>query len=183
MTHIKLLLFSALIGTIFSVLTYLFTDRLGEWKKRKNTSLLGEIILEGLQEEIRTGINIMQALQLWAHKTNSTALSPSLLPTASWSGMATISDDIMLRIATTSQQSMAIKLRYDCKNYFIHICGNINYIISNNHNLAPRVEENILKYLSYDDKGNYLVASQNLYNDLEIIKNALKTNAKKHFPA
>lgn len=184
MVHIDFLLFSTLIGAIFSILIYVFTSKIGEWKNRKNVSLLGEIVLEGLQEEIGTGISLMQALQKRADGTCHNSLQPSLLPTASWSGMNTVSDDIMLRIIATSPPHMAKKLRYDCKNYFAHICANINYTLSDRSETASLMaKRHILKYLSSADKENYLVASENLYEDLAKIKHALKNNAKKCFPA
>ena len=183
MDRIDVLLFSALIGTTFSVLTYLFTSQIGEWKNRKNISLLGEIVLEGLQEEIRTGIGLMNDLQRWANGTGHDILQPRLLPTASWDGMNTISDDIMLRIIATSPPHIANKLRCDCKNYFAHICTNINYTLSRQREIASLLAKDILKYLSSADKGNYLVASQNLYDDIEKIKDTLKNNANKLFPA
>ena len=105
------------------MVTYILVDRLGEWKKRRNYSKLGIAIIESLQEEVKMGINIMTEVLAASTSEPRGLLQNKLLPNESWDGMATISDEVLLRIIATSDKKTfdgfpPKDCRIHCKNYF-----------------------------------------------------------------
>lgn len=128
---IKTGLTSVVLPMIVAVLTFLASDRLTDGKKRQEQSKLGVAVLQSLEEEIVTGIATMKQALAASHDL-STLLPPgSLLPSKTWSGMQTISDDVFMRLieVSESEPTQGFPLR-ECrthlKNYFDHIVGNVN---------------------------------------------------------
>ncbi|MHB8409765.1 MAG: hypothetical protein ACYDHY_17050 [Acidiferrobacterales bacterium] len=95
--------------------------------------MLGVIIIESLLEEVRGGLKIMQStLQRIEMNGCSAALVPKpLVPCASWEGMNTIPDNVLLRIIATADKVEPrgfppSQVRIHCKNYFVHMGTNFN---------------------------------------------------------
>jgi hypothetical protein len=140
--------------------------------------LLGAVILQEIQEEMKTGIALMVGMQNAAtHLTTRPLSAFGLLPIKSWSGMKTIPDKVILRIIATNP-SVNIKIRSDCKNYFEHVCGGINALISRGDPIKVIVE----RFINPSDRANHLIAAVNLNDDIEVIKTKCLHNAHKWRP-
>lgn len=180
-----------LLPIIVAFAAYVVADRHGEWRKRRMYSRLGVAIIESLQEEVQNGIKEME--QLLASARGPIHLFPrwNPLPTASWSGMATIPDEVLLRIIETSQGQTfdgfhPQQCRIHCKNYFVHMSGTYDqtrdqaaegYRMSSFYNWR----EDIINLLA-DDRSGYLAAAQKVYDMLEDAKLLLVANAKARRP-
>ena len=170
-------LLGAVFGFVSGILAFLLTRQLSEWKNRKDICTLGAIIINEIQEERATGISLMRSLQGSVTQQSSSSTRSGLLPTSSWAGMSTIPDNVILRIVAMKPLPI-IKVRSDCKNYFEHICGNINSRInagSNNASIAAQ-------FIAVENSSNYLVAATNLYDALDQIRVALIKNSRKLLP-
>ena len=186
---------SIFIGIAIGVCAYIVTDYLGERKKRHQYSALASAIVAGLLEEIKTGIQIMEAIKKAVlsdrSQHTSTLSSPSsgspiasqahpLLPCKSWNGMNTFSDGVLLRMVAVNADK-ATDIRSDCKNYFEHACGSLNSIISDpNSPPTTKYGELYEDYLQGD--GNYLASAVELKKDLEELRVLLDSNARALFP-
>jgi len=114
---------------IIAIITYTIVDRLGEWKKRRQFSKLGIAIINSILEEIGHGISQLETF-LKDFKTSNPINKIIGLPNQSWSGMDTISDDVLLRIIEISDNYNPKpyhpkNIRIHCKNYFKHISNNV----------------------------------------------------------
>ena len=185
------IIFSIIIPIIVAILAYIFVNRLGEWQKRRNYSKLGVAIIESLQEEIKTGINVMKGALEAVNNPNITVPPPQLLSNKSWSGMLTISDDVLLRIIATSEKHKFTgfhprECRIHCKNYFVFICQNykqaIDVIYSGDRLSYARWREIIKPLLVETGTARYIEAAEGVYNMLENTKQLLQRNSKTIFP-
>ena len=123
--HYYPVVLGAVLGLIFGLISgggVILVCAPAKWKDRKENSKLGAIILEEIQEELKTGIGLMTVMQdAVTNPARQATSSLGMLPTKSWSGMKTIPDKIILRIIATNP-SADIRIRSDCKNYFEHVC-------------------------------------------------------------
>ena len=166
----------AVLGLVSGVLVYILSQKLSEWKRRKDVSTLGIIIINELREEIENGIKIMRAMQSARNGQESSSDISRLLPTKSWQGMRTIPNNVMLRIVAIKPLS-EIKVRSDCKNYFEHICHNINSAIIARQHIGIIVSN----FIDPQNNANNLIAAENLLKDLNKINEALSENSRKWF--
>jgi hypothetical protein len=155
-----------------ALLTYFIVNKFDEYKRRKNTSILGALIIESLIEEVRHGYNLIhQVLDFNNEKI------PSYLPRKSWSGIMTISDDVLLRIIETSKNATPVsfmprEIRIHTKNYFDHMIPNWDAIVSKHDS----------KELAIGSFSNYEDAALGVLKMLEQTKELLESNAKRLFP-
>jgi hypothetical protein len=174
---------------LIGVITYLFVDRLGEWKTRRNNCKLGIAILDSLLGEMRTGLNLMNSTYDQAQQA-AFKLPIALLPTKSWSGMQTISDQVLLRIIAASENLVARSfhprtIRNVCKDYFDHMCANYNAMINN---ITPGIGQQVLRtqFLGLlggaADQGKYLLTTQSVIEMVEQTRELLDENSKRWFP-
>lgn len=180
---------SVILPIVVAVFSYVLVDRLGEWKKRKMYSRLGVVIIESLQEEIATGVKLMQDALDAVQDTGGKALSPALLPTRSWSGMSTIPDEVLLRIIETSENLTfdgfpPRQCRTHCKNYFEHMCRNYEVTLFDAFKRAQQGQDwrSPLRALLADNEGRYIRSAKEVYQMLEYSKQLLEENAKAVFP-
>lgn len=125
---------TALISFIVAIATYMAEAQLGEWKKRRDASRLGVAIIDALLEDVRTGIRVMTEIRDQLVTNDMLAEPIGYLPTSSWAGMLTITDDVLLRVLAVG--SLAIietpdtypisQIRTRCRNYFEHGCEHVN---------------------------------------------------------
>ncbi len=111
------LLNQIIVPLVVGLSAYLVTKWNDQRIKRKNDSMLGATIMDSLIEEVQTGISIMEKKSLRS------------LPRASWNGVTTIPDDVLLRIIVISLGITVASwppktIRIHCKNYFEHITTN-----------------------------------------------------------
>lgn len=183
------ILVPSLVGCFVGLTVYIATFQWGEWSNRRKYSKLGVLIIEMLQEEIRTGIGIISLAESVANnpkilrpqgKELEIFLSP---PTKSWSGPQTIPDEVLLRISETftgkvDGQLPATECRIHCKNYFDHICANYNQVAG--EALGFLNTESGTKWKQpFLGMGNYHADTRRVYDMLTRAKNQLEENGKR----
>lgn len=183
---------NVLLPIVIAIVTYLLVDRLGEWKNRKKYSRLGVAIIECLQEEIKHGIEIMQATQNRMDGNNQINESPpnALLPNKSWNGMTTIPDNVLLRIIEVAadkeiEEFPPKECRIHCKNYFEHMCGNYNNkAVPEARKLFDEQKDwrDAFKPYLNKDTGIYLQSADNVLQMLEGSKIMLQRNSNSLIP-
>jgi len=183
---ISCVLKESVLPILIALVTYLVVNRLGEWKDRQNNCKLGVAIIDSLLEEIRTGLCLMTSAFEQAQQPMSSPPS-MLVPVASWSGMTTLPNEVLLRVIAVSQglpncHFHPSRIRSHCKNYFDHMCTTYNEQVKHvGTNPDWRVE--FLPLLGDEHgKGPYLMATQSVIKLLEQTKELLNTNSKKWFP-
>ncbi len=165
-----------------AILTYWLTTFLGESKNRKNYSKLGVAIMDSLIEEVTMGLNTMNNLQRFLQDPEAKGKGfGNLLPTQSWDGSQTIPNEVLLRILATSEGVTSPfppnEIRIHCKNYFSHICGNLNLAIQNNQ------RDQLTKMLGNEKgQGNYIESTKKVLGMLETVKSILEKNSKRFNP-
>lgn len=180
-----------------AVLAYWMTTFLGESKNRRNYSKLGVAIMESLIEEVRTGLNTLDRLNMYLQDPSTDgARFNNLLPIKSWEGPQTVPNEVLLRILASSEGITApsfppSEIRIHCKNYFSHICGNVNNTIQNLsaaiQNLNPlgirdmRIQLNGMLGEG-EEQGHYIESTRKVLGMLETVKNILDKNSKRIIP-
>jgi hypothetical protein len=160
-----------------SILAYILFDRIGVWRKRKSISKLGIIIIEELLEEVKNGIKNMEFI-LAINLNNTQFKSVLKLPYKSWRGMETIPDEVLLRIIETSGDVILsdfhpTTIRSHCKNYFDHMCSNVNQLIEKGN--AINIQHFIIN-------GKYIESARNVQILLESTRRLLIQNCIDPFP-
>jgi len=123
-------------------------------------------------EEVITGYNILLDAK------NKKPI-PGSLPAKTWSGMQTISDDVLLRIIAVSKdekpyrQLHPIKIRTQCKNYFEFIVGNFNYALDRKVSLEP---------FFYGSGDKYDESAKGVLDMLKYVKKLLEQDAASKKP-
>jgi hypothetical protein len=112
-----------------------------------------------------------------------------LLPTKSWSGMQTISDQVLLRIIAVSKNVVVRSfhpstVRNVCKDYFDHMCANYNAIVNK---ITPGMGQQNLRaqfsrLLGGAPQGQYPAVTQQVIEMLEQTRELLDQNSKRWFP-
>ncbi|MHB1758501.1 MAG: hypothetical protein ACYCT9_13530 [Leptospirillum sp.] len=201
------------IPTVVAVLAYWVTTFLGESKNNKNYSKLGVAIMESLIEEVRSGLEILERLKKYLQDPLTDKVRfENLLPVKSWEGSQTVPNEVLLRILASSNGVTApfppSEIKIHCKNYFSHICGNVNIAIQN-LNTAIQKSNTYMQNLGTslaipssgefgiaamrdqllagalgdgEGKGNYIESTKKVLGMLETVKNALEQNSKSIIP-
>lgn len=178
-----------LLPILVAVLVYIVVDRLGEWRKRKMYSRLGAVIIESLQEEMRTGIKLMRTTLAATNDPSASGPPVGLLPNRSWSGMSTIPDEVLLRIVETSvgiefEGLPPREIRSHCKNYFTHMAENYQHLLSQALNLANQGKDwrTNLRNLLVGPGEPYLDAALSVDQMLEDARLLLEKNSRRRIP-
>lgn len=151
--------------------SFLLTTKVNDWKERKKYSKLGISTLKSLKEEIDNGIKIIYDNPLNRPFGYS-------LPRASWYGMQTIKDDVLLRIIGINRNPNPELFPLDeinihLKNYFEHMTTTWDDI-ARKETGWEKLYENIIS--------DYKDASMKLSKTLEEIIELLDANSKRIFP-
>ena len=171
-----------LIPILVGAISYILTSKLNEWKNRRMQSKLGVAIIDSLIEEVNNGVNIYEASKL---NEGVMGMPPfSNMPCASWKGMQTIPDEILLRLLILSENlevnrtaSFSInEIRSHLKNYFEHMCLNWNKW---NMNKERSKVELIQEFIAI---GQYDIAAKKVLQMLIEARVLLIENSKKKFP-
>ncbi|MHB8390048.1 MAG: hypothetical protein ACYDBH_10755 [Acidobacteriaceae bacterium] len=137
--------------------------------------------MESLLEEVRGGFKIMQdTLQrIEMHGQSAAAVLKPELPGASWEGMNTIPDNVLLRIIATADNVEPrgfppSQVRIHCKNYFVHMCQNFNN--------CP-FDADLKQLLSSGEQNSdYIDKTQRVIDMLEQTQELLEENSTRRFP-
>jgi hypothetical protein len=165
---------NALLPIIVASVTYFLFNRLDEYKRRKNQSILGVVIMECLIEEVKNGSNIINSVL----DPNNKTLPNISLPRKSWSGISTIPDDVLLRIIGVSKNVSPTgfkprEIRIHTKNYFEHMVGNWDSLLSIQGDTKQAA---IHRFPTYGQ------AATGVLNMLIQTKELLEENSKRWFP-
>jgi hypothetical protein len=123
---------SLLLPILIGLLLFYLARLIDENSKRKNLSILGVIILNSLLEEVKNGLGVIESI------ANQNLLKASNIPIASWVGIKTIPDDVLLRIIAVSKKPepegnfQVRDILTHTKNYFEHMCitwNNFNELV------------------------------------------------------
>jgi len=165
------------------ILAFLASNSIGVWRTRKRQSLLGAAVCSSLIEELNIGIGIMKDVQ--AVMDNSGQATGSLhLPRKSWSGMNTISDDVLERLLCIvekkpTNRGFPIKeIKIHLKNYFEHMCSNFDSVtvtMCNGGNWQQQAQVYLVQ-------SKYLEAAEKVLAMLEDAQEYLEENCKKLMP-
>ena len=124
-----------------------------------------------------------------SEETNIVYPPQGLLPNRTWSGMATIPDEVLLRIlATSAHRSFKSfhpsECRIHCKNYFGNICENYNRVLGQCTNIAAQGQDwrVLMRAMLTEDHGHYIEATKGVDQMLRDIKQLLVENTKRIFP-
>jgi hypothetical protein len=185
-------LWQGLVPILVALVAYVCTYKIGDWRDRKKYSKLGIAVIESLLEELNTGISIMERIEGAVNDPFATAPPLNigeLLPSRTWSGPQTISDEVLLRIIETSRGRTEHGLpvtacRIHCKNYFDHMCGNYNHaveaavaaIAAGNNWKLPFVP------MLARPNGIYLEGARGVRDMLNRAREQLEANAKRWIP-
>ena len=165
---------------LVGVTSYILIAKIDDCKNRKKHSRLGVAIIGSLIEEVKTGIAIMNQFQA----TNELPLT--FIPTKSWSGNATVNDDILLRIIEVDKDVKhkhfpPSEILIHCKNYFEMMATQWNNnIISLEKNTPPEIV--IVQAKGMLQHGNFLIAAQGVLAMLETTKRLLNGNLVRFCP-
>jgi hypothetical protein len=191
---VSTLITGVLLPVIVAILTYTAIDGLGEWRKRRTSSRLGVAIIETLQEEIRTGIQVMTDALKNAEDPNAPGPLDAALPNRTWSGMTTIPDDVLLRIIETSLNRKFVgfpprECRIHCKNYFEYMPINYEGTVGQSAARARSgqdwrgpIRDLLADNTRRDSTGNYIRDATKVDQMLEHARQLLDENSKARRP-
>lgn len=165
---------------IVGILAFVASNIVSSRQTRKRHSLLGAAVIDSLIEEITNGIAILEYIKAMMSGSGRTIGN---MPRKSWSGMLTISDDILERILCVSEGKTtdgfpAKEVRIHLKNYFDHMCPNIDSVISSMQS-GGQWQPIAQLYLG---SGDYIAAANGVLAMLKCIKRLLEANYRSWFP-
>lgn len=159
---------------LVAVISYLLLNKLDEWRKRREQSILGSVIIDSIIEEVKGGQEIIINTL-----TAEDFMDPRVPPRKSWDGMSTIPDDVLLRIIATTKNVRPKsfpprEIRTHLKNYFDHMLTNWD----RSHDQQPMTPQAYLKlnFPTYKDAVNGVLTM------LMQTKQILNENSKKWIP-
>lgn len=172
--------FGTLLASAVALWVAIVGSRREESKRRRNDSKLGAVIIASLLEEVRTGLRVMEdnLAKITGQRQPSVEVC-LLLPSASWEGMQTIPNNVLLRIAATAQNIQPrgfppTEIRTHCKNYFVHIKNNVGIMQA-----TSRMQRILEPGPSNED---YIGAVRKVIVMLEQTMELLEENARRWFP-
>jgi hypothetical protein len=178
---IKIIFTNFLLPIVLGILAFIASNTVNTWRSRRRQSLLGSVILQSFVEEVAYGVGIMKSVQAMLNNQKPKTMGP--LPRASWSGMQSISDDLLERLICTSKNKTFSsftpkEIRIHLKNYFEHMCPNFDSVIkaftqgSNWQEVAQ----------SYIERGKYIEAAEGVLQMLKDAQQLLESNSKTLWP-
>lgn len=178
--NVKMVISNLIFPIIIGVLAFIAANSVNAWRTRRRQSLLGSAVCASLIEELRHGIAIMETVQT---SMNTQQQAMGILPRKSWSGMNTISDEILERLlcltAGKNNRGFPIKeIRIHLKNYFDHMCPNFDNVTSAMGSGA-QWQTQAQFYLV---QGKYIEAAKGVLAMLEDAERFLENNAKAIMP-
>ena len=177
---------------LVAVAAYVIVNQLGEWRKRRMFSRLGVVIIESLDEELRTGIRLMRDALAATEDKSAQGPPRGLLPTKSWSGMSTIPNEVLLRIVECSEGRSFEDKEFSprqclshCKNYFDHMSATYEEVIDHLIKQAEQGEEwrpELINLLVGGGPQSFLQSATNVKRMLENARLLLDENSRRRMP-
>jgi hypothetical protein len=176
MSAAQILIPPALVGFLGGLLSNFLFQTWSKWQEKRQFSLLGVSIIDSLLEESQAGLHVLQALSQGPFLPGDPSFL-MLMPHASWYGMETIPNEVLLRIVSVEQKSQSglpiSEIRTHCKNYFTNICGNVNTTMT--HIAEGKPPPPTLQQMA----SSYLSDTQRVADMLSRAKALLNQNARK----
>jgi hypothetical protein len=97
----RLIIGSLILPIAIGILAFTASNLIVSWRERRRKSLLGAALCDSLIEEIQHGIKILEETKQMLEGGESKIIAR--LPRGSWSGMQTISDDVLERLLCLSR--------------------------------------------------------------------------------
>ncbi len=163
--------FAPLAGVVVGFLLSQWKEQRNDYRTKRKNSKLAAAVIEALIEEVSNGYKL-----LLDAKEKGTI--QHLLPSNTWTGTETISDDVLLRIITVSEgvQNRGFppsQIRIHSKNYFVNIVGQVNAAVQGKRSLLP----------FFTGPGHkFDEATKGVLDMLQQTKELLEENAKKRKP-
>ena len=178
---IKIIITNFLLPIVLGVLAFIASNTFNSWRSRRRQSLVGSVILQSFIEEVENGIKIMASMQAKMNNEQP-QVAMGVLPRGSWSGMQSVSDELLERIICTTQNKSFSgfppkEIRIHLKNYFEHMCVNIDPIINNIAD-GSAWHERARFYID----GGYISAAKGVLQLLKDAQRLLDKNAKALWP-
>lgn len=154
-----------------AAITYFLFGKIDELRKRRSQSKLGASILHTIANEVEKGRDIIR------NTPNIENGHPAqLLPTASWQGINTINDEVLLRILEVTKGVKdvgfpAFEIRIHTKNYFEYVSENFKRIVTD-----PTFNRREMSLSYYDE------AATGVLNMLKHIQTLLEKNSDELWP-
>jgi hypothetical protein len=168
----------ALLGVIGGGFSNLVLQAKTRWDERRSYSKFGISVIDSLLEKMNTGLNV-----LWSKNPIAFIL------TASWYGVETIPNNVLLRIIAVSNNIdshnsgfLVSHVRIHCKNYISHICVNVNDLIRQRGAAATQSLSNEIQPRSEAISARYAADTENVIHLLNEIKSRLEANSRRRFP-
>jgi hypothetical protein len=160
---------------IVASVAYFLFNMLDELKKRKNYSKLGVAILDTLIEEVTNGRDTIRKVLNPADRS-----TPNHLPSKSWSGINTITDEVLLRIFEVSKNVKDVgfparHIRNHTKNYFDFMVPNFEQVIDVADN-GGDFKSAAISFWTYDQ------AATGVLDMLVHVRSLLEKNTKRIWP-
>lgn len=180
--NFRLIISGFILPVVIGILAFLASNSITAWRTRKRQSLLGAAVCFSLIEEVKNGINIMEAVQ--NALVNTPGSSTGNLPRKSWGGMDTISDDVLERLLCIAEKKQSTRgfpikeIRIHLKNYFDHMCPNFDNVTNAMHaggSWQPHAQHLLVT-------GKYLEAAKGVLAMLEEAQKHLDNNYRKIMP-
>jgi hypothetical protein len=172
----KMLIGDLILPIFVGILAFVASNSVSAWRTRRRQSMLGAAVCDSLIEELRNGVNMLNATQQAAAGGQ---LPNGQLPRRSWNGMQTISDDILERLLCLSKgrenRGFPIReIRIHLKNYFDHMIPNWDQVTS-----SPQWQSAVQQFLG---QGGYVQAAQGVLEMTEDARSLLESNSTRWFP-
>jgi hypothetical protein len=179
---IKIIFTNFLFPIVLGILAFIASNTVNTWRSRRRQSLLGSVILQSFIEEVENGVGIMESVQ--AMLNNQPPKTIGALPRASWSGIQSVSDELLERIICTTKEKTFSgfppkEIRIHLKNYFEHMCKNFDSV-TNAIALGTNWQDEARSYI--DERGNYIDAAKGVLQMLKDAQQLLENNSKTLWP-
>jgi hypothetical protein len=179
---IKIIVTTFLLPIILGILAFIASNSFNSWRSRRRQSLLGSVILQSFIEEVENGIKILEAVQAMLNSQQPQVMVGTL-PRGSWSGIQSVSDELLERIiCTTKNKSFSgfppKEIRIHLKNYFEHMCTNFDSV-TNAIALGSNWQVGAQSYIM---RGKYIDAAKGVLQMLKDAQQLLDKNSEALWP-
>ncbi|MBU1637218.1 hypothetical protein KKC97_06070, partial [bacterium] len=175
-----------LIPILVAIIVYRIMEKSTERKKRLTDSRIGVLIFESYQEEVATGIGIMERALECAE--NPSCPQPYIMgiPRSSWGGVDSLPIGALLIIRECKFNKSPSELhphncRRDLKNYFVNICATTERVLYDSYSQLEGGEDwrkGVTNFFRREDDNNHLVCSRKVLEMINDCIRVLKVEAR-----
>jgi hypothetical protein len=165
-----------------SLIVFYGWGKSAELSLRKNKSKLGAMLMEALVSDVQNGLNLMKRIVDIEKIPVGVEVILYGMPTSSWNGSKTFSEDILLRLVSCTKKKEykhfhPTGILVHSKNYFEHMCPNVNKILQSKRDKLTVIAE-AKKYI---EDTNYIKSAEAVLSMLKESEKVLNKNSKSWF--